>query len=217
MVLSDYAKGVLTPRVIRAAIDAACAANKPVIVDPKAHDYAIYRGATIITPNRKELSDHTRRPVKTTVEIAAAAADLAATVESAAVLATLSEDGMFLHVKGAEPVHIPAYPVKVRDVSGAGDTVVATLAVLLAGGADFRIRDAGCQCGGIGGRRQERHRRGDARLNCARVSCPRRRWLLKKKIAFDWASPMTGCANGRRRACASVSPMGALIFSIRAM
>ena len=63
--LSDYAKGVLTPRVIRAVIDAARAANKPVIVDPKAHDYAIYRGATIITPNRKELSDHTRRPVST--------------------------------------------------------------------------------------------------------------------------------------------------------
>ena len=128
VVLSDYAKGVLTPRVIRAVIDAARRLNKPVVVDPKAHDYAVYRGATIITPNRKELSDHTRRPVSTDEEIAAAAADLAATVGSAAVLATLSEDGMFLHVDGAEPIHIPAYPVKVRDVSGAGDTVVATLA-----------------------------------------------------------------------------------------
>ncbi len=65
VVLSDYAKGVLTPRVIRAVIDAARRLNKPVIVDPKAHDYAVYRGATIITPNRKELSDHTRRPVST--------------------------------------------------------------------------------------------------------------------------------------------------------
>ena len=60
VVLSDYAKGVLTPRVIRAVIDAAQHAGKPVIVDPKGRDYAIYRGATMITPNRKELSDATQ-------------------------------------------------------------------------------------------------------------------------------------------------------------
>jgi len=121
VVLSDYAKGVLTPRVIRAVIDAARRLKKPVIVDPKAHDYAVYRGATMITPNRKELSDHTRRPVANNVEIAAAAADLAGTVGSSAVLATLSEDGMFLHVEGADPIHIPAYPVKVRRRHGRCD------------------------------------------------------------------------------------------------
>jgi D-beta-D-heptose 7-phosphate kinase/D-beta-D-heptose 1-phosphate adenosyltransferase len=137
IVLSDYAKGVLTPRVIRTVIDEASRQRIPVIVDPKAHDYAVYRGATVITPNRKELSDHTRRPVTTETEIVSAAKDLAHAVGSQAVLATLSEDGMLLYVEGAEPVHIPAYPVKIRDVSGAGDTVVAALSVLLAMGANF--------------------------------------------------------------------------------
>ena len=60
VVLSDYAKGVLTERVIRAIIDAARRRGKPVIVDPKGHDYRVYRGATLITPNRKELGR--RRP-----------------------------------------------------------------------------------------------------------------------------------------------------------
>ena len=65
VLLSDYAKGVLTPRVVRAVIDAARGAGKPVIVDPKGADYAVYRGATLITPNRKELADATRRPART--------------------------------------------------------------------------------------------------------------------------------------------------------
>ena len=63
MVLSDYAKGVLTERVIRAMIDAARRRGTPVIVDPKAHDYRVYRGATVITPNRKELGRRVHRPV----------------------------------------------------------------------------------------------------------------------------------------------------------
>src|SRR5215813_1371810 len=137
VVISDYAKGVLTPRLIRAVIDGARALGKPVVVDPKALDYTIYRGATLITPNRKELGEATRRPVGTHAELAAAAAELAGTVDSDAVLVTLSEDGMLLHMQGAEPVHVPAYAVRIRDVSGAGDTVVAVLATLLALDADF--------------------------------------------------------------------------------
>ena len=62
VVLSDYAKGALTPRVIRAVIDAANEAGKPVVVDPKGRDYGIYRGATVITPNRQELAEATAQP-----------------------------------------------------------------------------------------------------------------------------------------------------------
>ena len=62
VVLSDYAKGALTPRVIRAVIDAANERGKPVVVDPKGRDYSIYRGATLITPNRQELADATHSP-----------------------------------------------------------------------------------------------------------------------------------------------------------
>jgi len=182
VVLSDYAKGVLTTRVIRAVIDEARRLRKPVIVDPKAHDYAVYQGATIITPNRKELSDHTRRPVSTDAEIAAAAADLASAVGSSAVLATLSQDGMFLYVTGAEPVHIPAYPVKVRDVSGAGDTVVATLATLLASKVDFeaavRVARARVAVGRRRVRGENRVRLEGCRRSRARVACAGpARWL----------------------------------------
>jgi len=132
VVLSDYAKGTLTPRVIRAVIDEARRLGKPVIVDPKGHDYRIYHGATLITPNARELAAAVHRPVTTDAEIAAAAAELADIVGSEAVLTTRSEAGMTLHVEGEAPIHIPAYPVKVRDVSGAGDTVAGVMAVLLA-------------------------------------------------------------------------------------
>ncbi|MGC2123073.1 MAG: PfkB family carbohydrate kinase, partial [Xanthobacteraceae bacterium] len=137
VVLSDYAKGVLTPRVIRAIIDRARQLGKPVVVDPKGHDYSIYRGATLITPNRQELGAAVHRPVATEAEIGKAAAELARIVDSEAVLVTRSEEGMTLHVDGHAPLHIPAYPVKVRDVSGAGDTVAAVMAVLLAMAAPF--------------------------------------------------------------------------------
>ena len=136
VVLSDYAKGVLTPRLVGAVIARASKLGKPVIVDPKGNDFSIYRGATIITPNRKELADATRRTVESHAELAAAAKALGRAVRSEAVLVTLSEDGMMLHA-GGKPVHVPAYSVKVRDVSGAGDTVAATLAVMLAAGADY--------------------------------------------------------------------------------
>ena len=63
VVLSDYAKGVLTERVIRAVIEAARRHGKPVIVDPKGHDYRVYRGASLITPNAKELAAAVHRPV----------------------------------------------------------------------------------------------------------------------------------------------------------
>src|SRR5262249_34206858 len=88
VVVSDYAKGMLTPRVIGAVVDGAGELGKPVVVDPKAVDYTVYKGATVITPNRKELADATRRPVGTQAEIAAAAAALARMVGSEAVLVT---------------------------------------------------------------------------------------------------------------------------------
>jgi D-beta-D-heptose 7-phosphate kinase/D-beta-D-heptose 1-phosphate adenosyltransferase len=137
VVLSDYAKGVLTPNLIRAVVDGAKKLGKPVIVDPKGADYLVYRGATLITPNRKELADATHMPVGTPDELAAAAKALLRQIGSKAVLVTLSEDGMLLCPRSGEPVHVPAYSVKVRDVSGAGDTVAAVLAVMLAAGADF--------------------------------------------------------------------------------
>src|SRR5205085_8258154 len=73
VVLSDYAKGVLTPKVIRTVIDRARKLGKPVVVDPKGSDFSIYRGATVITPNRKELAEATHRRGDSGNDIAAAA------------------------------------------------------------------------------------------------------------------------------------------------
>lgn len=137
VILSDYAKGTLTPRVVRAAIDEARRLGKVVVVDPKGSDFSIYRGVTLITPNRKELGEATHLTVRNHDELVAATTALKRVVESDAVLVTLSEDGMLLQAGDAPALHVPAYPVRVRDVSGAGDTVVAVLAAFLAMKADF--------------------------------------------------------------------------------
>ena len=139
IVLSDYAKGLLTPRLLRNLIDAANKLGKPVIVDPKGKDFSIYAGATLITPNRQELADVTRRVLACEADVTSAAAELNRTLGSQAVLVTRSEAGMSLIPAKGEPVHLAAYSVKVRDVSGAGDTVAAVLATMLAAGVDFEL------------------------------------------------------------------------------
>jgi D-beta-D-heptose 7-phosphate kinase/D-beta-D-heptose 1-phosphate adenosyltransferase len=137
VLLSDYAKGVLTARVIRNVIDAARKLGKRVIVDPKNVNLAIYRGATLLTPNRKEFAEATRSRADTESDIAAAAQDAMQLADCEAMLVTQSEHGMTLVPRDGAPIHVPAHPVKVRDVSGAGDTVAAVLAVALAAGADW--------------------------------------------------------------------------------
>jgi D-beta-D-heptose 7-phosphate kinase/D-beta-D-heptose 1-phosphate adenosyltransferase len=137
VLLSDYAKGVLTARVIRNVIDAARKLGKRVIVDPKSANFAIYRGATLLTPNRKEFAEATRSRADGEKSIADAAQDAMQLADCEAMLVTQSEHGMTLVPRKGEAVHVPAHPVKVRDVSGAGDTVAAVLAVTLAAGADW--------------------------------------------------------------------------------
>src|SRR6201991_3104594 len=137
VLLSDYAKGVLTARVIRNVIDAARKAGKRVIVDPKSANFAIYRGATLLTPNRREFAEATRSRADSDVIIAEAARDAMILADCEAMLVTRSEHGMTLVSRSGDVVHVPAHPVKVRDVSGAGDTVAAALAVTLAAKADW--------------------------------------------------------------------------------
>ena len=197
VVLSDYAKGALTPRVIRAVIDKAHELGKPVVVDPKARDYTIYKGATLITPNRQELADATRWPAQTEDEIAAAAADLGRALGTKAVLVTRSEAGMTLVGEGTA-IHIPAYAVRVRDVSGAGDTVVAVLAVMLAMRADFEsaMRAANAAAAVVVGKR------GTATLSVAELRSrilPAATLAPEEKIVFDWALLDEHLASWRRQ------------------
>jgi len=185
IVLSDYAKGALTPRVIRAVIDAANKVGKPVVVDPKGHDYSIYRGATMITPNQQELADATHSPAHTNDQVAAAAAELGRMLGTKAVLVTRSEAGMTLVGEGAI-IHVPAYPVRVRDVSGAGDTVVAVLSAMLAMKADFEsaMRAANAAAAVVVGKR------GTATLSVAELRSrilPAATLAPEEKIVFDWA------------------------------
>lgn len=137
VVLSDYGKGVLTPPVPAELIAAARAGGKPVVVDPKGNDYSRYRGATVLTPNRKELHEATGMCVDGDDAIVAACRHLIATCGIEAVLATRSQDGMTLVTATGEVHHLAAEAREVFDVSGAGDTVVATLAAALASGASL--------------------------------------------------------------------------------
>ena len=142
LILSDYGKGVLSPEVIGALIAAARAANRPVVVDPKGRDFAIYRGATVITPNRRELHLATGLPTDDDAQVVAAGRAVADQAGIAHVLATRSEKGMTLvsavgvSADGGAVHHFPAAAREVFDVSGAGDTVAAVLAAALAAGCD---------------------------------------------------------------------------------
>ncbi len=133
VVFSDYGKGGLTH--ISEMIRLARAAGKKVLIDPKGDDYSAYAGATVITPNRSELREVVGR-WKDEADLARRASDLRGDLGLEALLVTRSEEGMTLfNAEGA--VHEPAVAREVFDVSGAGDTVIATLAVMLAHGADW--------------------------------------------------------------------------------
>ena len=134
VVLSDYAKGVLTDEVIAEIISAAAKSGVPVIVDPKSADLSRYKGASLLTPNREELTKATGIAIDDD-EAAARAADRAlASSGAGAVLVTRGAQGMTLVVDGEDPSHLRTRAREVFDVSGAGDTVVATVAAVLAAG-----------------------------------------------------------------------------------
>ena len=186
VVLSDYAKGVLTPGLIAAVIAAARKAGKPVIVDPKGNDYSIYRGATLVTPNRKELSEAVRRDAQDDKTVADAAEELRLSLDCEALLVTRSDEGMTLVVRDTAPVHVPSYAVKIADVSGAGDTVVAVLSAMLAVGADYEsaMRAANAAAAVVVGKR------GTATLSSAELRhrlLPAATLAPEEKILFDWS------------------------------
>lgn len=135
LVLSDYAKGVLAPGVVTAAIAAARARGIPVLADPKSDDFALYRGATVLTPNARELARAARLPTGSEAEVAAAARAVMGPAGLPALLCTRADKGMTLiSAEGAAVESVPAVAREVFDVSGAGDTVIATLALAHAAG-----------------------------------------------------------------------------------
>jgi rfaE bifunctional protein kinase chain/domain len=133
VIMSDYGKGGLTH--IARMIELCNAAGKPVLVDPKGDDYERYRNATLLTPNRSEFRE-VAGGWKSEEELSRKAEQLRRELNLAALLVTRSEEGMSLYREGSI-LHEPAQAREVFDVSGAGDTVIATLGVMLAAGADL--------------------------------------------------------------------------------
>jgi D-beta-D-heptose 7-phosphate kinase/D-beta-D-heptose 1-phosphate adenosyltransferase len=140
VVLSDYAKGVLTDRVIGGAIARARAHDVPVVVDPKSRQLVRYAGATVLTPNAKEVFEATGVEVRDDASAASAARDAMIAADVDAMLVTRSEQGMTLVESDGTITHLGASAREVFDVVGAGDTVVATIALCL--GAGMALPDA---------------------------------------------------------------------------
>ena len=137
IVLSDYAKGVLIESVAREVIEVAKERGIPVIVDPKGRDYSKYRGAMLLTPNRKEAIEACKLDEHNVDAVQIAGKHLLKEVGVDAVLITQGEEGMTLFRNNQNPLRLSASAREVYDVTGAGDTVIATLGVALASGLEL--------------------------------------------------------------------------------
>jgi rfaE bifunctional protein kinase chain/domain len=137
IIVSDYAKGTLTGKLLDRLIATARSLSKPLLVDPKGKDFSKYAGASLLTPNRREAAEacHLEHETQDLVEIAGAR--LMSELELDAILITQSEDGMTLFKDGTPPRHLEAQAREIYDVTGAGDTVIACMGAALAAGADY--------------------------------------------------------------------------------
>lgn len=155
-VISDYAKGVVSERVARELIALARRSGTPVVVDPKSHDYARYRGATVVTPNLHEAEQAGGMLVRGPGDLEVLGRRLLAELPGSAVLITRGAEGMSLFLPPDGVAHVPAEAHAVFDVTGAGDTATATLAMALAAGAPLALavrlanRAAGLVVGKVG-------------------------------------------------------------------
>jgi len=134
VILSDYAKGILTDKIISQTIKLGREKNKPVLIDTKGRDFTKYKNAHFLTPNRKELKEATGMEIKTVEDAYKASNLLIEKCELDGVLAKLGKDGLALILKDKPIEHFETKAREVYDVSGAGDTVVATMALAMAGG-----------------------------------------------------------------------------------
>jgi D-beta-D-heptose 7-phosphate kinase/D-beta-D-heptose 1-phosphate adenosyltransferase len=137
VILSDYGKGLLSDRLIQAVITAAKERGVPVLVDPKGNDFSRYRGATLVTPNRKEAEQALGRPIAQLVDLPAAADELIEAAGLESLVITLGPEGIFWRTKDGLEHRTPTEAKKVFDVVGAGDTVIAHLALGLGDGLEL--------------------------------------------------------------------------------
>lgn len=137
VIVSDYGKGGLTR--VEDMVRAARAAGRPIVIDPKGEDYRPYRGATLITPNRREFERVAGR-FQDQAELEQKARGLLTDLDLGGILVTRSEEGMSLFPRDGRTIHVPTRAREVYDVTGAGDTVIATIGAAYA--AQGNIEDA---------------------------------------------------------------------------
>jgi len=141
VVLSDYGKGMLTPGLLLKVLAGARERELIVCVDPKMRRFDCYQPVTVITPNNQEAAEASGVQIEDEATLAEAGRRLLESIDTRAVLITRGEEGMSLFVRGSkdatEVTHIPTVAREVYDVTGAGDTVIATLALALASGASI--------------------------------------------------------------------------------
>lgn len=138
VLVSDYAKGFLTPTLLNFAIAAAGRAGKRVFVDPKGADHKLYQGCFLMKPNRLELSILTGLPARNHEETLMGGSRLSVLMPGAMILVTEGADGMTLFADSRPVEHHASAPRQVYDVTGAGDTVLATLSLAICAGASYR-------------------------------------------------------------------------------
>lgn len=136
VIIEDYGKGVITPKLLSRIVPAAKRAKKIISVDPKEEHFKYYRGISVITPNNHEASKAVGFEIKGDATLKKAGAELLSKIGCRIALITLGENGMAVFQKGKPMVHIPTVAQEVFDVSGAGDTVIASYTLALAAGAD---------------------------------------------------------------------------------
>jgi len=135
ILVSDYAKGVITPKVSNYAINLAKKNNKLIIVDPKGSDFSKYKGATLLTPNQKETEIACKTRVTNENSLIRSGIRLLNDLDLKSILITRGEEGMILIENKKNVYHIPTYAKEVFDVTGAGDTVLSTFGLSVSSGA----------------------------------------------------------------------------------
>jgi D-beta-D-heptose 7-phosphate kinase/D-beta-D-heptose 1-phosphate adenosyltransferase len=137
LLISDYAKGVVSPGLVREVLALATRHRRLVVVDPKVQNLPLFRGVTVVTPNHHEAAAAARLPIRSEADLDRIGRVLLRRLNARAVLITRGEQGMSLFQAGKPVAHIPTMAREVYDVTGAGDTVMAALSLALAAGADM--------------------------------------------------------------------------------
>ncbi len=146
LVVSDYQKGAVTATLLRRVLPLARRRRVPVLVDPKLRHFRLYRGVTLVTPNAIETEQATGLRLEDVDSLVAAGRRILALLSCRAALVTRGEHGMSLFERGEAPVHVPAAAREVFDVTGAGDSVIATMALAIAAGATLPQAAALANC-----------------------------------------------------------------------